>query len=115
MVDTRTTDRHSGDARTGRTGSSTHGHPSAKVALPTAQALLDLKVETENSASTCAILTPMIKAKLSELDSGQVLEVRVNDPTAREDIASWSRLSGNELLAMTEEGHAGLRFFLRKK
>jgi len=115
MVDSRMTDRHTDGARTGQTGSSTHGQPSTKVALPEAQALLELKVETENSASTCAILTPMIKAKLSELHSGQVLEVRVNDPTAREDIASWSRLSGNQLLAMAEEGHAGLRFFLKKK
>ncbi len=86
-----------------------------KPNLPTAQALLELKVETENSGSTCAILTPMIKTKLNEMNSGQVLEVRVNDPTAREDIASWSRLSGNELLAMTDEGERGLRFFLKKK
>ncbi len=115
MVDTRTTDRRSGDARTAQTADSTHGHPPAKAALPAAQVLLDLKVETENSGSTCAILTPMIKAKLSELHSGQVLEVRVNDPTAQQDISSWSRLSGNELLAMMEEGNRELRFFLKKK
>ncbi len=83
--------------------------------LPTAQALLEMKVESESAGSTCALLTPAIKTRLGELDSGQVLEVRVNDSTAREDIAAWCRLSGNELLAMTDEGHQGLRFFLRKK
>ena len=83
--------------------------------VPTAQALLTMKAESESSGSTCALLTPAIRAKLKELDSGQVLEVRVNDSTAREDIAAWCRLSGNELLAMVDEGSKGLRFFLKKK
>jgi TusA-related sulfurtransferase len=79
--------------------------------LPTAQALLEMKAESENSGSTCALLTPAIKTRLRELESGQVLEVRVNDSTAREDIASWCGLSGNELLAMLDEGHQGSRFW----
>lgn len=83
--------------------------------LPTAIDVLEMNAETESQASTCAILTPMIKARLKELETGQVLEVRVNDPTAREDITSWCRLSGNELLAMVDEGHQGLRFFVKKK
>ncbi len=88
---------------------------SPKQTLPVANAVLEMRPETQSQGSTCAILTPMIKAKLMELGSGQVLEVRVGDPTAREDITSWSRLSGNELLAMTDEGPQGLRFFLKKK
>jgi TusA-related sulfurtransferase len=80
-----------------------------------AQALLEMKAESESTGSTCALLTPAIKAKLREMDSGQVLEVRVNDPTAREDVAAWCRLSGNELLAIVDEGQRELRFFLRKK
>jgi len=83
--------------------------------LPMAQALLEMKTGSEHSGSTCALLTPAIKARLKELDSGQVLEVRVDDSTAREDIAAWCRLSGNELLAMVDEGHQGLRFFVRRK
>jgi len=113
MVGTPRNDHHPSDEGTERTGSSTHGQPSAKPALPAAQALLEMKAES--TGSTCALLTPAIKTKLKELDSGQVLEVRVNDSTAREDIASWCRLSGNELLAMMDEGHRGLRFFLKKK
>ena len=83
--------------------------------VPTAQGLLTMKAGAESLGTTCALLTPAIKSKLKELDSGQVLEVRVDDATARDDIAAWCRLSGNELLAMTDEGHEGLRFFVRKK
>ena len=68
-----------------------------------------------SSGSTCALLTPAIRAKLKELASGQVLEVRVNDSIAREDIAAWCRLSGNQLVAMMDEAQQGLRFFVKKK
>jgi tRNA 2-thiouridine synthesizing protein A len=83
--------------------------------LPVAQALLTMTAGSESRGSTCALLTPAIKGRLRELDSGQVLEVRVDDSTARGDVAAWCRLSGNELLAMMDEGHQGLRFFVRKK
>jgi len=62
-----------------------------------------------------AVLTPAIKAKLRELAPGHVLEVRVNDMSARGDIAAWCRLSGHELLAMAEEPPQLLRAYLRKK
>ncbi len=91
------------------------GHSSGMPALPAAHALLTMKTESESFGSTCALLTPAIKARLKDVESGQVLEVRVSDSTAREDIAAWCRLSGNELLAMRDEGHQGLRFFIRKK
>jgi tRNA 2-thiouridine synthesizing protein A len=83
--------------------------------VPAAQALLEMRNESESAGTTCALLTPAIKARLKELDSGQVLEVRVNDSTARDDVASWCRLSGNELLAMVDEGTQGIRFFVKKK
>lgn len=65
--------------------------------------------------STCAILTPAIKRKLKEINSGQVLEVRVDDPAAREDIEAWCRLSGNTLLNLRLEGDQELHFYLMKK
>ena len=52
---------------------------------------------------------------LSGLSSGQVLEVRVNDPEAKDDIESWSRLSGNMILKMIADGNQELRFFVKKK
>jgi tRNA 2-thiouridine synthesizing protein A len=67
------------------------------------------------TGSTCTLLTPAIKAKLHELRTGQILEVRVDDPTAREDIASWCRLTGHELLAVSEETPHQLRCYIRKK
>ncbi len=81
--------------------------------LPVADSVL---VATDEAAgSTCAILTPAIKAKLRELDSGQVLKVEVRDSAARNDIEAWCRLSGNELLTLTEDETGQLSFFLRKK
>lgn len=78
-------------------------------------ALLEFHTDTTNSASTCALLTPAIKSKLREMHSGQVLEVRVDDPTAREDIEAWCRLSGNSLLRMNQGEGPELRFFMKKK
>jgi TusA-related sulfurtransferase len=49
------------------------------------------------------------------MEAGQILEVRVDDPAAREDLESWSRLSGNALLAAREEPSGVLRAWLRKK
>jgi TusA-related sulfurtransferase len=63
----------------------------------------------------CAVLTPAIKAKLREMAAGQILEIRVNDPTAEGDIASWCRLSGNELIAGIEDSPQVMRLFVRKK
>jgi TusA-related sulfurtransferase len=86
--------------------------------LPSADATLELLGTANSSAmegTTCAILTPAIRAKLREMEAGQVLEVRVDDPSAREDLESWSRLSGNELLAEREESSGVLRVWLRKK
>lgn len=62
----------------------------------------------------CATLTPRIRARMRQLASGQILEVVSDDPTAREGIPAWTRLTGNPLLG--EAGESGrLRFFIRKK
>jgi len=81
----------------------------------TPQAILDFTAVDEGGGALCALLTPAIKAKLRPLESGQVLEVRVNDPAARDDILSWSRLSGHAVVAMFEDGPDRLRFYLQKK
>ena len=77
--------------------------------LPKADAVLEAQGEA------CATLTPLIRAKLRELASGQVLEVWSNDPAAREGVPAWSRLTGNELLAVIELDAEHTHFFLRKK
>lgn len=82
---------------------------------PAADALLVVNAQSEAYGSTCAILTPSIKARLRDMASGQVLEVQVDDSSVREDIEAWCRLSGNELLKMDAGGSQGIQFFLKKK
>jgi TusA-related sulfurtransferase len=85
------------------------------AALPQADSLLEMLDLDERAGAACALLTPAIKARLGKMAPGQVLEVRVNDPTARLDVEAWSQLSGNPLLAVMEEPPNVLRFFVRKK
>ncbi len=82
---------------------------------PSSDAVLEMLGTATPSGSTCALLTPAIKAKLRELRAEQILEVRVDDLTAREDIASWCRLTGHELLSVSEDTPHELRCFIRKK
>ncbi|MGH7500466.1 MAG: methyltransferase domain-containing protein [Longimicrobiales bacterium] len=69
----------------------------------------------EAYGQTCISLEPLIKAHLRAMQSGQVLEVRADDPTARLGVPSWCRLSGNTLLAMITQEFGRTRFFLRRK
>lgn len=64
--------------------------------------------------ASCATLTPLIRAKLAELASGQMLEVVTSEPTAERDIISWSRLTGNALVGKRSYG-TEQHFYLRKK
>ena len=89
--------------------------PEAVEVLPYRDGLLEIHTGAAGSGSTCALLTPAIKAKLREMRSGQVLEVRVDDPSAREDIEAWCRLSGNSLVKMSEVEGPELRFFIKNK
>jgi len=63
----------------------------------------------------CATLTPRIKRAMGEVASGGVIEVRTDDPSAREDVAAWSRLTGHALVEVVEEDERRTRFLLRKK
>lgn len=64
---------------------------------------------------SCGLIEPAIKARIKELESGQVLEVRSDEPAAREGVPSWSRLTGNELLATVKDDAQRTRFYLRRK
>ena len=76
---------------------------------PKADAVLDAP------GSSCASLTPLIRSRIRELTSGQVLEVRSDDPAAREGVPAWSRLTGNPLEAVVEDDAERTRFYLRRK
>jgi TusA-related sulfurtransferase len=91
-----------------RAAGATEGLPMT-ADLPEPEAVLD------SPGTSCAYLTPLIKERLLPLASGQVLEVRSDDPASREGVPAWSRLTGNELIASVAEGKHKTRFFLRKK
>lgn len=76
---------------------------------PAADARLDAPGES------CAMLTPLIRQRIRELQSGQILEVASDDPASREGIPAWSRLTGNELIATIDDDARRSRFFLRRK
>ncbi len=84
------------------------------AALPQADSLLEMLDRDEHTGAACAVLTPLIKSKLRAMQSGQILEVRVADSSARSDIEAWCRLSGNALLKVIEE-ESKLRCFVQKK
>ncbi len=81
--------------------------------VPHADGLLEMVGNPEQAGSTCAVLTPAVKARLRELAPGQVLEVRVDDPAAVDDMAAWTRLAGHELVQTVREREM-IRFFVRK-
>jgi TusA-related sulfurtransferase len=89
--------------------------PKGEEQDPVHDELLEFQTESSESSSTCAVLTPVINSKLREMQTGQVLEVRVDDPTAKGDIESWSRLSGNTLLKVIDDEGQVMRFFVKKK
>ena len=87
---------------------------SSLVGMPQANALLEFKADV-GQGSTCAMLTPYIKSKLGGLSSGEVLEVHVDDITAKEDIEAWSRLSGNLILKIDQTSDQELVIYIQKK
>lgn len=79
------------------------------ASLPHADAVLDAPREG------CATLTPLVRARIRELESGQILDVRTDDPTAHENLQAWCRLTGHTLAAVRDIGVRGKRFLIRKK
>jgi arsenite methyltransferase len=79
------------------------------TAAPAADTVLD------GYGQPCGTLEPAMKAQMRALASGQVLEVRADDPVARLGVPAWSRLAGHCLLTTIEEDDRRTRFFLRKR
>ena len=88
--------------------SDTPGTAPSGATAPHADAIFDA-METE-----CATLTPLIRARIRALESGQMLEVRTNDPTAHENLLSWCSLTGHTLAAVIADQGQGKQYFIRK-
>ena len=63
---------------------------------------------------SCATLTPTISATVRGLDLGAVLEIVTDDPDAEEGLRSWTRLTGNELVAAEAGPGSARRFHVRR-
>lgn len=60
--------------------------------------------EIDTSGLNCPL--PILKAKkaLTDMTSGQVLQVRATDPGSVRDFEAFARQTGNELVSSTAEG-----------
>ncbi|KGA96357.1 hypothetical protein AJ85_12370 [Alkalihalobacillus alcalophilus ATCC 27647 = CGMCC 1.3604] len=58
---------------------------------------------------------PIVRTKkaMTELESGQVLEIHATDKGAKNDLAAWAKSGGHELLSDTEEDGV-FRFWIKK-
>jgi len=63
----------------------------------------------------CSTLTPIVAARMRQLQTGQVLEVISDDPTSRSGLAAWSRLTGNPLIASVDAGPGRTHYYLTRK
>ena len=71
-------------------------------------------VRLDATNSSCATLTPTISAAVRGLDVGAVLEITTDDPEADEGLRSWTRLTGNELVAAATGQGTTRRFLIRR-
>lgn len=71
-------------------------------------------VRLDATGLSCATLTPTISATVRGLDFGAVLEIVSDDPEAEEGLRSWTRLTGNELVAVEAGPGSARRFDIRR-
>jgi tRNA 2-thiouridine synthesizing protein A len=62
----------------------------------------------------CPIPIARTKQEIDKLETGQVLRVEADDPAAEEDIKSWARRTGHEIVKLSKEGTI-VTFFIRKR
>jgi arsenite methyltransferase len=83
--------------------------PTEPFAVPTVAPTPDAVLD--GYGQLCGTLEPAMRTEMRALSSGQVLEVRADDLTARLGVPAWSRLAGHTI----EEDARRTRFFLRKR
>lgn len=76
---------------------------------------LDVKFDQLLDAKGMSCPQPILKTKLAveALSKDQVLKVETTDPGSKNDMASWAKRTGNEIVRMEED--SGLfTFYIRK-
>ncbi len=76
---------------------------------------VDIKVDQTLDAKGLSCPLPILKTKkaVEALAKDQVLKVETTDPGSKNDMASWAKRTGNEILKM-EEGSGSFTFFIKK-
>lgn len=75
----------------------------------------DIKADQVLDAKGLSCPLPILKTKkaVEALSKDQVLKVETTDPGSKNDMASWAKRTGNEILSM-EEGSGTFTFYIKK-
>jgi len=76
---------------------------------------VNIKVDQTLDAKGLSCPLPILKTKkaVEALAKDQVLKVVTTDPGSKNDMASWAKRTGNEVLKM-EEGSGSFTFYIKK-
>jgi tRNA 2-thiouridine synthesizing protein A len=69
----------------------------------------------DGTGNACVNLTPAIRSAIAAMSSGEILEIVADDPSAREGVPAWVRLTGHELINVVEIDSRNTRFFIKRK
>jgi len=75
----------------------------------------DIKVDQVLDAKGLSCPLPILKTKkaVEALTKDQVLKVETTDPGSKNDMASWAKRTGNEVMKV-EEGSGTFTFYIKK-
>ena len=69
----------------------------------------------DTRGSLCPVPIMKTSRAIRQVNVGDVLEVLATDPGSKPDISAWTRMTGNELLDVAEEGTPRVyRFQIRR-
>ncbi|GAE26616.1 rhodanese-like domain protein [Halalkalibacter wakoensis JCM 9140] len=74
-----------------------------------------MKSDEVLDAKGLACPMPIVRTKkaMTELESGQILEIHATDKGAKNDLAAWAKSGGHELVTDTEEDGV-FKFWIKK-
>lgn len=75
----------------------------------------DIKVDQVLDAKGMSCPLPILKTKkaVETLSKDQVLKVETTDPGSKNDMASWAKRTGNQIVKV-EEGSGTFTFYIKK-
>jgi tRNA 2-thiouridine synthesizing protein A len=75
----------------------------------------EIKIDQVLDAKGLSCPLPILKTKkaVEALSKDQVLKVVTTDPGSKNDMASWAKRTGNEILKL-EEGSGTFTFYIKK-